>query len=517
MKRYFLVLLALLLPIGLWAEPQRETPEQFTVVDSLDVPDPEKQPDDPYWQWVFDRYGIAPIVTSYEWGGGINYVQSLRLALAGGEEFEVIGRIWDEALAKELIEGGVLIPLDDLLAKYCPSIWNQVSEDQWDLVRAFAPDRKVYFIPRWYSNVTTIYSTRCGMIRQDWLDAVGKKVPTTRDELVEVYRAFRDQDPNGNGEKDEIPVSGREHMRWCDDLFLMHGVHIWEGYPQWHWDAEKKQLVCDQVSDEMRNAIEFIRGLVAEGLMDPVLTTQSSSDWVAKINADRVGHYYHRFEQIGGFSTFAENKPDAGWTYMPLPRVPGLAKMHYMWPALANPLVGITKWCKDPRAIMEFMNKTNAPPDKVDKEWTMFVNFGIEGKDWTWEDESVGKVEVLDEQGQLNWKYYLYRNFNNAEIEEKLIRQQFLGDNVIRIKEALVADGGCVTIGNDGMPVTVYDGFPDHLPTVAKLYREYCTKMVMGQLPMSAWDEYVGKWYEQGGDTVTERATAWYKQVHGID
>lgn len=38
-------------------------------------------------------------------------------------------------------------------------------------------------------------------IRQDWLDAVGKDMPTTTDAVYEALKAFQDQDVNGNGQR----------------------------------------------------------------------------------------------------------------------------------------------------------------------------------------------------------------------------------------------------------------------------------------------------------------------------
>ena len=38
-------------------------------------------------------------------------------------------------------------------------------------------------------------------------------MPTNPDELYEVLKAFKEQDPNGNGEADEIPMIG-SHNEW---------------------------------------------------------------------------------------------------------------------------------------------------------------------------------------------------------------------------------------------------------------------------------------------------------------
>ena len=42
-------------------------------------------------------------------------------------------------------------------------------------------------------------------INAAWLNKLGLAVPTTIDELTDVLRAFRDDDPNGNGLADEVP------------------------------------------------------------------------------------------------------------------------------------------------------------------------------------------------------------------------------------------------------------------------------------------------------------------------
>lgn len=40
------------------------------------------------------------------------------------------------------------------------------------------------------------------MVRKDWLDKLGLDVPKTLDDVVEVARAFKNDDPDGNGVDD---------------------------------------------------------------------------------------------------------------------------------------------------------------------------------------------------------------------------------------------------------------------------------------------------------------------------
>ena len=330
----------------------------------------EEQPADPYFQYIETTLGVVPLTISWEWEGAKGYLQGLRRYLASGERLDALWPM-DVEMAAELIKNDVLIPLDDLLARHAPDILNAMTDKEWNLVRSQAPDGKIYYLPAF----PVRSSIRIGFIRADWLDRVGLAAPTTRDELVEVYKAFRDQDANGNGDpNDEIPVSGREGMRWCDDLFTIHGVSMYEGHPRLSWDADTQQMISHQVSDEMKKAIEFLRYLVEERLMDPIMPVQKAQDWAAKINADRVGHYFHLISHIDRYSAFKEHHPEADWTYLPLVCVEGVPPQQHVFPkvAFSFPAFAITKQARDPAKIMQWHNWSIAT-----QEGTMYEQLGI--------------------------------------------------------------------------------------------------------------------------------------------
>jgi hypothetical protein len=91
-----------------------------------------------------------------------------------------------------------------------------------------------------------------------------------------------------------------------------------------------------------------------------------------------------------------------------------------------------------------------------------------------------------------------------------------LGEMKAKILDKMV-EVGFTYYDDEPIPVSVYEGYEDYQPSTAVLFREYCSKMVLGTLPMSAWDEYVEQWYAKGGTEVLKRATAWYKDVNNID
>ena len=62
-------------------------------------------------------------------------------------------------------------------------------------------------------------------------------------------------------------------------------------------------------------------------------------------------------------------------------------------------------------------------------------------------------------------------------------------------------------MASDGMPKTIYDGFSDI--GAHSLYQQYMTQIIIGELPLEAFDEFVEKWYATGGEEVTRRAREW--------
>ena len=68
------------------------------------------------------------------------------------------------------------------------------------------PHGQIYAFPFIRSDVKLLVSTGLA-VRQDWLDKLGLKTPTTLDEWRTMLTAFKQRDPNGNGKADEIPLS----------------------------------------------------------------------------------------------------------------------------------------------------------------------------------------------------------------------------------------------------------------------------------------------------------------------
>lgn len=190
------------------------------------------------------------------------------------------------------IEDGQVIALDELMEYYSDGIKPLLEEYPGVDISSRASDGKLYTLPGINTLRPNLTSHRNLWINQQWLDNLGLEIPTTTDELLDVLRAFRDEDANGNGNtSDEIPYaiedSGATHSGRVDIISGLFGLYYNMGY-------ENIQLEGNTVSflkntDEWKEVLQYMNTMYTEGLMDNEVYTQTGDMSIAKISSGNVG------------------------------------------------------------------------------------------------------------------------------------------------------------------------------------------------------------------------------------
>ena len=454
----------------------------------------------PWGQFFIDELGVKWWGPQVPWNGGSDYIQQLRLRAAAGELPDTFGPYG--GIEYELINQGALADLSEYLPKHAPVIWNNIPQDIWDIVRKQSPDGKsIYFIPQTWT--TPIF---CAFIRQDWLDRLGLEVPTTIQELETVLRAFRDQDANGNGDpNDEYPTGGRQDGRWMDYLYAAFGVSNFEGYPHWH--EYNGELTYSAVTQNMRDCLEWIAKLYAEGLLDPETFLNSKAMWDGKIANNQVGVYYHLPKYLYNNSLLDTYNMDKNvkLTYLPALKGSGYEPSYFYKSYLgANKLFANNS----PEKIAAGLKVLNW---LVDPEMDEVRRRGVENFDYII-DENGKEVRIANPPDLRSKPQAVF--FESIISIEKHLTHSYIADelkplaeNAWEIAQALDEEGGTVL---DGQLLTeaIYDGYPDIKNRT--LYLEYISNIILGIWPIEKFDEFVEKWYASGGDVVTERARAEY-------
>lgn len=174
----------------------------------------------------------------------------------------------------QMYKDGIIIELNDVIDQYMPN-YKKLLEENPQVAKTLMDDegRYLYFtvINPLNSNLEKVAVTWWGlMMRQDWLDNVGAEVPTTMDEWYEVLTLFKDGDPNGNGEADEIPFdAGSAGINLFMPAFdIQNGVYV---------NPETGKVGYGQYTENYKAYLETMAKWYAEGLIQNVFKDETGA------------------------------------------------------------------------------------------------------------------------------------------------------------------------------------------------------------------------------------------------
>ncbi|MFI3228070.1 MAG: extracellular solute-binding protein [Clostridia bacterium] len=287
---------------------------------------------------------------------------------------------------------GAFIPLNDLLEEYAPDIM-AIFEKYPEVQAAMtSEDGNIYAVPFVYSDTLA----QVWYIRQDWLDLLGLDMPTTVDEYEAVLTAFVNEDPNGNGVKDEIGFFMRQNNY---DHNLIPLMSLWGIQDQWYVNADG-EVAIGSYSQEFKAAMEGISDWYAKGLIDPEIfiadnyvrdqffaadTGGSTHDWIPSTSGynDSITEYVEDFF-ISAMLPPADTNGDV-WEPLTRGRITGNA-----W--------GISCDNEYPVESIKLMNFLFTDKGRD------IVTYGIEGETFTYNDagEPIYTDDVLNSDQAVN-------------------------------------------------------------------------------------------------------------------
>lgn len=93
---------------------------------------------------------------------------------------------------QKAIEDGVILPLNDIIDKYCPNLKRYLEENP-EIDRMIRTDDGTYYCFPFIRGSEKLLFNTGPMLRQDWLDELGLEQPETVEEWETVLTAFKDE------------------------------------------------------------------------------------------------------------------------------------------------------------------------------------------------------------------------------------------------------------------------------------------------------------------------------------
>lgn len=207
---------------------------------------------------------------------------------------------------------GSIIDISGLIDEYSVGIKGLYEKYPAVKAASMSPDGKIYSIPGINTLIPNLTLHRNLWINKKWLDKLGLKPPETTEEFLDVLRAFRDRDPNGNGKNDELPYvieySGGNRNARVDIMSGSFGLYPNMGYNYLQVKDGKAHIYC--MDDKFREVLEFMNIMWKEKLLDNSVFTQTSDISLSKFNSDVSGVFGLSSDDL--WSKYADD-------YIPLP------------------------------------------------------------------------------------------------------------------------------------------------------------------------------------------------------
>ena len=342
------------------------------------------------WANITEETGITIEWTELAAGTA---AERIPLMLSSGDLPDVFWAVLSDA--QVLQNESNLFAMEDYMEDFAPNslaTYDQLGVD-WKQI-ATTPSGHIFGFLGRYESLYENTGDGIQIINKAWLDKVGMDVPTTLDEFTEVLRAFKEKDPNGNGQADEIPYCFSEDM-WCayaTNTMGWWGIGDGAGSDTSSSKSTRDGKVTGSVNtDEYRQYLEYTHSLYAEGLMDQEGFSQNTEVFSTKIKSGQVGTYF-----CWTALEYLTSEQEKDWVVLPpiqaIEGVDPIANGEVDRSTIQKNKWVITTSCEHPEAAMRLWDY-----QARDVESKMTVAMGEKGKLWDEYEDGSGYYFVVPE------------------------------------------------------------------------------------------------------------------------
>ena len=348
--------------------------------------------------------------------------EQFNLMLASGDMPDIVFYTWHTVAGGPMkaVNDGLILDLSTIVPEYCPN-YNALLESNAELKQQIITDEGVLYGFASFSqdqrdkNVEGFipaFQTFGWLIREDWLRACGiDTLPETIEEWETALTAFKNGDPNGNGEADEIPLvasSADEISNWIRAWGINNDFYI--------ADPQNQTVGYGYYTEEYRDALTTLARWYQNGLIDPDFAASDSKQKDSKITSNIGGAWTG--STSGGFGRYITmmkpDNPDLDMTGTVPPSV------------IKGETYKFDSWSKYPIGRIAAISASSEHPIEAAKfcdyfyseAGHMYMNWGIEGESY-----------VIDENGNPEFTELVTNNPDGLSVDQVLIQYALSADD----------------------------------------------------------------------------------------
>ncbi|NLB90968.1 MAG: extracellular solute-binding protein, partial [Clostridiales bacterium] len=391
-----------------------------------------------------------------------------------------------------------------------PNLIKLFEENALYAAHATSPDGSIYGLPHAEFDINN-YVVMWNIIREDWLKKLNLDMPTTIDELHDLLVAFRDEDPNGNDEKDEVPLGYQNESMF--GLYTLKHAFGFEYTDLWSVNQEGK-VAFDLVDEKFLECLTTLNQWYNEGLLN---TTIDGSDSDTLIAQDRLGAQTvsSMDNVIGKNDSVHPVNPEGNYVFIPMlgnekypdndPKLNKRQDFHDYY--------AVTVDCKNPELAVKWL------------DWVYASEESSVLRYWGFENDT---YEIVD--GEMRFTYKVAKADTSAIDVMRSIGgwPNFAGNENGASFMAMYLDTYCEQAYNDfkdimipRVPILIGTEeesrtYSQKWPEIDTFVRESVVNFINGNKPLSQWEEYVSTIDAMGLQEVLVIRQNWYDRMVDI-
>ena len=313
--------------------------------------------------------------------------QERKIAIGNGEDLpDVLFKAeLNAGEIRDLYEAGILTDLRPYLEEYAPDLWKLLQENPEYMAAVTMADGAIPALPAFSS----LQKNDVMWINTAWLKRVKMEMPATAEELTEVLRAFRNGDPNGNGKKDEIPLTfiGMWELR-----FLGHAFGMADN--DYYISAKDGKVTSSLTSGNNRAFLAWLHELWEEDLLDHNGFTMADS--LRQITDEKTVIPYGLILSSSPLTVVPSASIGSYSLLLPL-EYEGKRVYRDLTGDVIRGTFAVTSRCTEPEKLVSWVNTLYT------EEGGLMAQYGLEGQEysfredgmWEWNEDMNTTAQVL--------------------------------------------------------------------------------------------------------------------------
>lgn len=429
------------------------------------------------WPYIKDAANVD--IELINAGDRAQYNQNLNLLMATGQ---LPDTLWiDLTFANQYGGEGALIDLKPLIDQHAPHIRDYFQKNPLFEKYITTNDGKIYGL-MWRSITVPSWGW---IYREDWANQLGLKDPTSLEEMADMLRAVKANNPSG--QKDFYPLIFQNYysalMNWM--------------YPT--FDFRYLNNNPDVYDPNFKKFIEFFRQLNDDGLIDPESARGAMTEDAMIAKVLNNGSFMFLRSIVNAQQITKDGKqfnPDMKFRSLPAVNPAyNTKKPAYTATTGYGPgnLVAITKDAKDPVGIVKFFDFL------FSEEGMTLKNWGIEGQSYKVENGQkqflIGSEDVYGvdpNTNEPNWRILIPTSFSMPSPSDDEVALLFDDEYLAELRKPILqtqqdpSDAVIVIVSVEDQP-----RLAELTAAAGPLRDKWIVDLVVGNKPMTEWEAFL--------------------------